>query len=520
MAAVNLSLPARRDWILANPWPWLGAGVVSCAWAWAWARTFGPQASDYRVIPIALGLLAAGVALTLRFRSSQPAFLGQLAATLQQRIGLVLATLFSLVALAVSILVVLAFQDSPLSLVYPGQALILWCLTVPLMIAAARQCLRQVRRREPLGTATEAAALLWVASLCALVGAQALDLGPALPRDWDTMRLFLRTGSAALVVAAALAAASTRARRLAISALILFHFGGIFTATLSAPPTPWLINQIWTRLYRPYLEFMYLNNAYHFYAPEPGPASYIWLRLIYTDTQAKVEPGEDLPLVGVWNKIPQVDEQGRPQHTVALEYQRYLALTEGTVINDAPPATMKIDAEGQARVAPFVQRRMNATPNAVTIVGQPKPSFSAPFDPLVAQNLQYAKPSQSSRFLIESFARHAASLPHPEDPARYRIKSVKVYRVVHAIPSAQFLAAGADVLRDPTHFRPFYMGEYSPEGKLLDPEDPFIYWLLPIMRVARGQEGKDVEIRNYAAHHAGDPRWVRYGDSTEWVEPK
>src|SRR5262249_51727018 len=30
-------------------------------------------------------------------------------------------------------------------------------------------------------------------------------------------------------------------------------------------PSPWLSTQIWTRIYRPYLEFLYLNNAYHFY---------------------------------------------------------------------------------------------------------------------------------------------------------------------------------------------------------------------------------------------------------------
>lgn len=513
MASANLALPARRDWILANPWAWMGVGLVSCAWAWAWTRTFGTQASDYRALPVALGVLAAGAAVALRLGSSRPALVSQLGAAWQQRLGLVLATLFGLLAAAVTVVLVLALQDSPFAPFYTGQACLAWCLLAPLSVAAARQCLRRVRKREPVGVGEEAAALLFLSSATAMLGSMAFDLRPELPRDWDTMRLFLRVVSGVLLIAAGLAAASTRARRLAISALILYHFGGICTASLSAPPVPWIVNQVWLRIYRPYLEFMYLNNAYHFYAPEPGPASYVWLRLIYTDTQ---EGGE----VGVWLKIPQVDEQGRPQHTVALEYQRMLALTEGTVLTDTPPPSMEINAEGQPQVARFLQRRMEATPDPVTIIGRERPSFTAPFDPQVLWTMQYAAPSQAARDLLESFARHGASLPHPDEakePGRYQISRVKIYRVTHAIPDARLLAAGGDVLRDPTQFRPFYMGEFTRDGNLSDPDNPFLYWLLPIIRVARGQE---VEVRNYAAHHAGDPRWVRYGNSEEWVEPK
>jgi hypothetical protein len=93
---------------------------------------------------------------------------------------------------------------------------------------------------------------------------------------------------------------------------------------------------------------------------------------------------------------------------------------------------------------------------------------------------------------------------------------VKIYRAMHMIAASPLIANGVDSVGDPTLFRPYYMGEYSPEGKLLDPDDPFLYWLLPIMRMQRGQE---VEIRNYALHHAGDPRWVRRGNSKEWVDP-
>src|SRR5262249_2772672 len=48
-------------------------------------------------------------------------------------------------------------------------------------------------------------------------------------------------------------------RRIGVSALILFHFIGIATAIISAPPQPWLAEELWVRVYRPYLQFTYLN---------------------------------------------------------------------------------------------------------------------------------------------------------------------------------------------------------------------------------------------------------------------
>ena len=64
------------------------------------------------------------------------------------------------------------------------------------------------------------------------------------------------------------------------------------------------MQQIWTRIFRPYLEFMYLNNAYHFYAPDPSTSSYLWFRVIFTDDADGKEYGR-------WYKVPQLDEKGR-----------------------------------------------------------------------------------------------------------------------------------------------------------------------------------------------------------------
>src|SRR5262249_39244000 len=70
-------------------------------------------------------------------------------------------------------------------------------------------------------------------------------------------------------------------RRIVFRAFLLVHCLGILIAVMSPPPPSWLSLGVWTRLFRPYLQFMYLNNAYHFYAPDPGPAYLIWFRLEY-----------------------------------------------------------------------------------------------------------------------------------------------------------------------------------------------------------------------------------------------
>jgi hypothetical protein len=66
--------------------------------------------------------------------------------------------------------------------------------------------------------------------------------------------------------------------------------------------------------------------------------------------------------------------------------------------------------------------------------------------------------------------------------------------------------------REPYFYLPYYFGEYDPEGKLLDPNSPFLYWLVPIL--------EDGNKRNYdyARRHAGDPRWVRDPATKEWIE--
>src|SRR5262249_17973947 len=153
--------------------------------------------------------------------------------------------------------------------------------------------------------------------------------------------------------------------------------------------------------YRPYLEFMYLNNAYHFYAPEPGPSRFLWFRVIYHDRD---DPDKE-SLQGAWLKVPNMDETNQPLHSAALEYQRYLAMTEGIAFTESPPPMLAIDKEGRPGPAPFYRRRFEAVPRENVIVGAVSPALAIPFHPLIPENQQVNIPNQQARLLLSSLAR-------------------------------------------------------------------------------------------------------------------
>src|SRR5262249_1678511 len=104
-------------------------------------------------------------------------------------------------------------------------------------------------------------------------------------------------------------------RKIFLSLFLLFHFGGMATAVTAIDPPnstgPWVSKQLWTYVYRPYLQFLYMTNAYHFYSPDPGPPNHLWFSVTYEDGSWE------------WVKYP-----NRKTSSVGMQYQRHLALPE------------------------------------------------------------------------------------------------------------------------------------------------------------------------------------------------
>jgi hypothetical protein len=274
--------------------------------------------------------------------------------------------------------------------------------------------------------------------------------------DWDTGRLVLAVFTAIAAAAAVLVILPRAVSRAVVSLLIVLHFVGILTAVTSVPPpggsAPWLTNQLWTRFYRPYLQFMVLNNAYHFYSPEPGPACLLWFHLTYAD-------GSDR-----WVQVPNRAETRDP---LALDYYRRLPITESVNQLAAVPAV------------PFETARRRVLAGAFD--GIPSPDEIALHLPGVPQ---YRVPIDNAVRLLQSYARFAARAHSHADPG-VAVTGVKVYRVVHGIIPPGDFARGREPT-DPTLYLPYFQGEFDGDGTLKDPTDPYLYWLIPILRSKHG----------------------------------
>jgi hypothetical protein len=519
MASVNqsitakkeMNITAKKDWLLAHPWLWQGAGFAVTLWSLAWTLAFGATASDDRVIVLAGGLLLASAGLWLRWRDRQTAHL----AAWRAPIALFLGAVFALACLGVTALFVLSFFMPDQIALKPAPLFLAWISAAPLAFCAARRCFKSNPEEHACNTDEEVALALVVMAGTCLAGSFTLCADRDSPADWDSLRLFLRVFTVVCLYGAALVVVSTALRRIMLSVLFTIHFLGISSAVLSAPPSPWIVQQAWMRMFRPYLEFVYLNNAYHFYAPEPGPASYLWFRVIFETPEGKDQ--------GLWYKIPQLDANGRIEHRVALEYQRFLSITDSISAADPLPPENIFNLDAKLwQPNPFWTIRLNlaAMPNeAVVMVGaqQPQDQLRIPLQLGIPYSQQVWKPNDTSRRLLGSHARFVARKyqEFPEHPD-WKVKSIKIYRVIHIIPPVQWFENYIPPT-DPDLYRAFYAGNFKTDGSMAIDQDPYLYWLLPSQRV--DVNDPDSEIRDYARRHAGDPQWIRPRGKDYWVEP-
>ncbi len=117
---------------------------------------------------------------------------------------------------------------------------------------------------------------------------------------------------------------------------------------------------------------------------------------------------------------------------------------------------------------------------------------------------QYREPNDiTSKKYIASYARHVANDPKSRDPDRpyVPVKTVRVYRVLHDMLFPKEMAEGLSP-EEPSKLVPVYVGEFDPEGTLLDPGDPMLYWVVPIIR--EPSPGGGFVLKDYVTVHAGD----------------
>jgi hypothetical protein len=309
--------------------------------------------------------------------------------------------------------------------------------------------------------------LLAAAFIAWLVG---FGMDPA----WDTARLVMLILATVALLAAALVAlpallgrvfviaarttppgeAEARGRRVGsvlsrgvVSLLVILHFVGIIASVLANPlpsrDSSWVANWI-AGVWRPYLHFCYLKTSFRFYSPEPGPALLLWFYVQYSDG------------TGLWVKLP--DRELGARDPAGQEMIRQLLLC----YNAAPtlPPSGVPEAVRDLRLAEGKR-------------------LDIPTHPELPISAQYQVPYAHCQRSISQYARFVAQHYPAENPQAV-VTGVKAYRVVHLILDPNELSNGRLKLNEPWTYLPFYQGTFSPEGKLTDPKDAFLYWLIPI----------------------------------------
>lgn len=499
-----------------------------------------------QVILMLLAFVFAAVGLQIRLNSSGPARLVQFSIKTQKKI--LLACLFTTILFACYMLY-LFFSAAPGS-GRLDRSTTLWYVSYIILflssaVAATFSGSLQMFGKE-ISTQWEKSVLCYFASWIAFFGAWAFYMGPDRIAEWDSMRLLLLVIANVSAFGSILFACPIPLRRLVISALVIFHFGGVTTAILNAPPNPWITQALWARVYQPYLGFLYMTNAYQFYAPDPNYSYYLWCRLEYE------RPNGDV--VWQWIKSPDVNvETGRPNYVTSLQYQRRIAMNDQISINEGGPPAIIANGLGKPITHPILHWRLVNSPNPPeTRLGDPIPKakMQIPFDPNINPvTNQYKKPNLYSRAILASYAQHLAQRPHPEyEDAKF--KTIKVYRVTHLFPSMDMIynwKGGSEMKNLPILYQPYYMGQFgyvppkekasfgefdnpftSEEGtvwQLLDEPvfapngdlvsgDPMLYWLVPII-ADNPRDPIAGEMKAWTFRHAGDYAWIYYpGESS------
>ena len=267
---------------------------------------------------------------------------------------------------------------------------------------------------------------------------------------WDSGRLLAGFGAIAAGIGAVLMAVPQTYRRVGVSLLVLFHFGGILVAVTRPPSVqsepPWLNQAARAYIYRPYAQFIHMTEAYFYYAPDPGSSRLLWFCVSYQSGEQR------------WFKLPRNPEDRIDP--AGLTYHRRWVLAAKTDLSiydiTIPPHVLK-------------RRETRAKGDAAIL-----------FHPELPRDEQYWPQSESSRlFLLPSYARHIASrreFQHPNGATP--VTSIRVYLVEHRILRPERFSRSDPFGLDT--YLPYFLGEYGADGSPTHADDDMMFWLVPI----------------------------------------
>lgn len=212
--------------------------------------------------------------------------------------------------------------------------------------------------------------------------------------------------------------------KLIVSLILLFHLSAILVHVL-AGGGPFVMKQL-SSWYRPYLKTMWLDNAYRFYAPDPGPTEVLWYHLQYNDGSTR------------WTQVPR-----REDFYLRMPFQRHMSIALlGSMMTWQEPIPPKDDAASVASV--LVNNR-----------------------PAMRQVL-----SPNGEIFFRSYARHVARVEKEHPVSKAELISMDCYLVKYEIRSPMQMRLNVDMY-DPRNVRIQFVATFSTDGLLSNHVDGY-----------------------------------------------
>ncbi|MEZ5942844.1 MAG: hypothetical protein R3C18_15735 [Planctomycetaceae bacterium] len=118
--------------------------------------------------------------------------------------------------------------------------------------------------------------------------------------------------------------------KIPVSLWVMYHVFAMFIGPASIPPASPTVQACWPAV-GPYLQLVYMNHGYHFFAPQPGPSTLVTYEATLSDGTT------------VSGQIPDLNRQ-----VPRLYYHRHFMLTESIAGHDS----------GDPRIKPMLVRAM------------------------------------------------------------------------------------------------------------------------------------------------------------------
>jgi hypothetical protein len=216
----------------------------------------------------------------------------------------------------------------------------------------------------------------------------------------------------------------SRPVKLLVSLVVFLHLSAILIHVISGGgPLP--MKQLGSHL-RPYLKTMWLDNAYRFYAPDPGNTEVFWYKLQYEDGTTR------------WTQVPR-----REDFYLRMPFQRHMSLA--LLVSQCQELKVISASENPASVASFLVNNVPTYKTMLTVMGE---------------------------IYMRSYARHLGRIHarHPESGVP--LASMESFFVSYVIRTPEEMRQNV-AMYDPRKLTIHYICTFSPDGVMSDFQSGF-----------------------------------------------